>query len=162
MNKSRTSSMTSSGLALGLSILLTTTSTFFLRAKAFDKTKRVWGMAPSKASTSSRTPSTMSIIRSTSPPKSAWPGVSTMFIFVSPYMTEVFLERIVMPLSRSRSLLSITLSSTCSLSLNMPLCFKSWSTRVVLPWSTWAMIAIFLISLISSKLSTLRIESKIA
>ncbi len=44
-------------------------------------TKRVWGMGPSAASTSSSTPSTMFITRSTSPPKSAWPGVSTMLIF---------------------------------------------------------------------------------
>ena len=38
-------------------------------------------MGPSAASTSSRTPSTMFMIRSTSPPKSACPGVSTIFIF---------------------------------------------------------------------------------
>ena len=35
---------------------------------------------PSKASTTSSTPSTIFITRSTSPPKSAWPGVSTMLI----------------------------------------------------------------------------------
>ncbi len=37
-------------------------------------------MGPSAASTSSSTPSTMFMMRSTSPPKSAWPGVSTMLI----------------------------------------------------------------------------------
>ena len=68
--------------ASGRSSLLTTTTAFFLRPKAFLSTKRVWGMQPSKASTSSRTPSTMVRMRSTSPPKSAWPGVSMMLIFV--------------------------------------------------------------------------------
>ena len=37
---------------------------------------------PSDASTSSRTPSTILRARSTSPPKSAWPGVSTMLILL--------------------------------------------------------------------------------
>jgi hypothetical protein len=50
------------------------------RARAFLVTKRVWGMGPSTASTSSSTPSTMPSTRSTSPPKSAWPGVSTMLM----------------------------------------------------------------------------------
>ena len=39
---------------------------------------------PSEASTSSITPSTIVRPRSTSPPKSAWPGVSTRFSFTSP------------------------------------------------------------------------------
>ena len=47
-------------------------------------TKRVWGSGPSAASTSRSTPSTMVSPRSTSPPKSAWPGVSMMLIFTSP------------------------------------------------------------------------------
>ena len=49
-------------------------------AKAFWVTKRVWGMGPSTASTSSSTLSAMDSTRSTSPPKSAWPGVSMMLI----------------------------------------------------------------------------------
>ena len=44
-------------------------------------TKRVCGIGPSTASTSSSTPSTMLSTRSTSPPKSAWPGVSTMLMW---------------------------------------------------------------------------------
>lgn len=40
-------------------------------SRARDKTKRVWGMGPSKASTRRSTPFTIFRIRSTSPPKSA-------------------------------------------------------------------------------------------
>ena len=46
-----------------------------------------------------------------------------------------------MPRSRSRSLLSITRSATRSLARNVPLWCSSASTSVVLPWSTWAMMA---------------------
>ena len=49
-------------------------------ANAFWVTKRVWGIGPSTASTSSSTESTIDSTRSTSPPKSAWPGVSTMLM----------------------------------------------------------------------------------
>ncbi len=48
--------------------------------KAFCVTNRVCGIGPSKASTSSSTESTIDSTRSTSPPKSAWPGVSTMLM----------------------------------------------------------------------------------
>src|SRR5260363_101865 len=47
-------------------------------ASAFLVTKRVCGIGPSTASTSSSTLSTIDRTRSTSPPKSAWPGVSTI------------------------------------------------------------------------------------
>jgi hypothetical protein len=40
-------------------------------------------------------------MRSTSPPKSAWPGVSTMLMRVPFHSTEVGLAKIVMPRSRS-------------------------------------------------------------
>ena len=46
-----------------------------------------------------------------------------------------------MPRSRSRSFESITRSATFSLSRKVPLWRSSWSTSVVLPWSTWAMMA---------------------
>ena len=46
-----------------------------------------------------------------------------------------------MPRSRSRSLESITRSATFSLARKVPLWRSSWSTSVVLPWSTWAMMA---------------------
>ena len=53
----------------------------------------------------------------------------------------------VMPLSFSSSPESINLSSTISFSLNEPLCFIRLSIKVVLPWSTWAIIVMFLITL---------------
>ena len=141
MNRSSTSSTTSAGRAPGRSILLSTTTGFLPKARAFFSTKRVWGMQPSKASTSRSTPSTIISTRSTSPPKSAWPGVSTMLILVPLYMTAVFFDRMVMPRSRSRSPESMTRSATASFWRNTPDCRSSWSTRVVLPWSTWAMMA---------------------
>ena len=69
--------------ASGRSILLMTMIGVRRRSSAFRSTKRVCGSGPSDASTSSSTPSTIDSVRSTSPPKSAWPGVSTMLISVS-------------------------------------------------------------------------------
>jgi len=148
INSSITLSNTFSGSAPGLSILFITTIGFRFNAKDFFRTSRVCGMTPSKASTNSKTPSTVFRTRSTSPPKSACPGVSTMFIFTPSYITDVFLERIVIPLSFSISPESIILSDTCSFSLNTWLCFNKASTNVVFPWSTCAIIAIFLIFLL--------------
>ena len=68
-----------------------------------------------------------------------------MLILVLPYRTGVFLARIVMPRSRSRPA-SITRSTRCSCSANVPDWRRSASTSVVLPWSTWAMIAMFRMS----------------
>ena len=53
-------------------------------ARALRVTNLVWGMGPSKASTTSSTESTMLSTRSTSPPKSACPGVSMTLIFTPP------------------------------------------------------------------------------
>src|SRR5512139_358751 len=47
----------------------------------------------------------------------------------------------VIPRSFSRSFESITRSSTAWLSRKVPDCLRSWSTSVVLPWSTCAMMA---------------------
>ena len=58
---------------------------------------------------------------------------------------ETFLARMVMPRSRSSSLLSIINSPAASLSRNRCPANSILSTRVVLPWSTWAIIATFLI-----------------
>ncbi len=145
-NKSKISSITASGLASFLSILLMTTIGSNPSSNAFLRTNLVCGIAPSYASTTSKTLSTILSTRSTSPPKSACPGVSIMFILTPLYITAVFFERIVIPLSRSKSFESITLSCITSFSLKTLLCFKSASTKVVLPWSTWAIIAIFLMS----------------
>jgi hypothetical protein len=135
------------GLAPGLSTLLTTTMGLRPRASAFLVTKRVCGIGPSWASISSTTPSTMDSARSTSPPKSAWPGVSTMLMWVPSQLTAQFLARMVMPRSRSMALLSITVSTTFSWSAKVPDWRSSWSTMVVLPWSTWAMMAMLRICL---------------
>ena len=55
--------------------------------------------------------------------------------------TAVFLARMVMPFSRSRSPESMTRSLTDSLARKAPDCRSMASTRVVLPWSTWATMA---------------------
>ena len=81
MNSSMICSVSSTSSNSPLSILFTTTSTFLPRPSAFFKTYLVCGIQPSMASTSKSTPSTMDKMRSTSPPKSAWPGVSMMLIF---------------------------------------------------------------------------------
>ncbi len=59
------------------------------------------------------------------------------------YFTAVFLARIVMPFSRSRSFESIMRSSTESswCAAKAPACLSIPSTMVVLPWSTWATMA---------------------
>ncbi len=64
-----------------------------------------------------------------------------MLIFTSPKRTAVFLARIVMPFSRSRSIESSTRSATFWLSRNEPDCQSMASTSVVFPWSTCATIA---------------------
>src|SRR6266545_3239930 len=50
---------------------------------------------------------------------------------------------IVMPFSRSRSIESIIRSATVSFWRKRPDCHSMASTSVVLPWSTWAMMAMF-------------------
>ena len=98
--------------------LLITTIVFRFLAIACLRTNLVCGFGPSAASTRRRTPSTMFIMRSTSPPKSACPGVSTMFSLTSSPVTgsgmliEAFFAKIVIPRSLSRSLESITRSTT--------------------------------------------------
>src|SRR3569623_1305931 len=141
-NRSNTSLTTSVTRASGRSTLLIATIGLRPSLSALPTTNLVCGIGPSAASTSTITPSTIDRMRSTSPPKSAWPGVSTMLIWVSPQCTEVHLARMVMPRSFSRSLESIARSATRWFSRYVPDCCSSLSTRVVLPWSTCAMIAI--------------------
>ena len=64
-----------------------------------------------------------------------------MLILWLPKRTAVFLARMVMPFSRSSALESITRSTTSWFSRNTPLCQSMASTSVVLPWSTWATMA---------------------
>ena len=68
------------GTAVGLVDLVDYHDGLLAQRQRLCSTNRVWGMVPSKASTSSSTPSHMFSTRSTSPPKSAWPGVSMMLI----------------------------------------------------------------------------------
>ena len=71
--------------------------------------------------------------------------------FVPFQFIETFLERIVIPRSRSRSLASSTWSELfCPSRKSFPASIIL-STRVVLPWSTWAIMAMFLISCIFFK-----------
>ena len=140
-NRSKVWSTTHAGRLPGRSILLTTTMAFRPWASALRVTKRVCGIGPSTASTSSNTPSTMDSTRSTSPPKSACPGVSTMLMRVPPYSMAQFLARMVMPRSRSMSLESMMRSPSRSWAAKVPDCFSRQSTSVVLPWSTCAMMA---------------------
>src|SRR5438132_13073439 len=83
---------------------------FVFQCLAQDKT-RVCACGPSWASTTSSTPSTIFMIRSTSPPKSAWPGISTMLMRYPFHWNAAFFARMVIPFSRSRSIESITRSS---------------------------------------------------
>src|SRR5208283_2415618 len=140
--RSKTSLMTSLGRASGLSTLLMQTIGFRPILRALPTTNFVCGIGPSAASTSTMALSTMERMRSTSPPKSAWPGVSTMLMRVSFQTIEVAFAMIVMPRSFSRSFESITRSATRWFSRKAPDCCRSRSTSVVLPWSTWAMMAI--------------------
>src|SRR5215218_9609329 len=64
-----------------------------------------------------------------------------MLSLTSPYWTAVFLARIVMPFSRSRSIESMTRSLTSWLARKAPDCHSIASTSVVLPWSTCATMA---------------------
>ncbi len=134
IKRSSVLSTTISQRASGLSILFTTTITFNFLSSAFFKTNRVWGMGPSCASTSKRHPSAIVNIRSTSPPKSACPGVSMILILVSFHWIAAFLEKIVMPRSRSSSLESMI--SSCS-AISLCKCVSDWrnkaSTNVVFP-----------------------------
>ena len=78
--RSKHSLTTSLGRASGLSTLLTQTIGFRPIFSALPTTNLVCGIGPSAASTSTIAPSTIDRMRSTSPPKSAWPGVSTMLM----------------------------------------------------------------------------------
>src|SRR5256885_2778782 len=143
MKRSYTSSRAWAGRASPRSILLMPTMGESRASSAFFRTNGVCGSGPSAASTRSSTPSTSVSVRSTSEPKSAWPGVSTMLTWTPRYAMAVFLAMIVMPFSRSRSIESMIRSGTDSFARKRPDCQSMASTRVVLPWSTWAMIAMF-------------------
>jgi len=114
---------------------------------AWRSTVSVWGIAPSTASTTTIAPSTARIARVTSPPKSTCPGVSMRLIrwLVSSYswVIETFAASIVMPRSCSSSSVSIASCSPAVSSEIIPAPASRLSVSVVLPWSTWAAMAMF-------------------
>ena len=77
--RSKIMSRTLCGRAFSRSILLMTTMGLAPFSSALRRTNLVCACGPSCASTTRSTPSIIFMMRSTSPPKSAWPGVSTMF-----------------------------------------------------------------------------------
>mmetsp|Transcript_21271 Transcript_21271/g.34364 ORF Transcript_21271/g.34364 Transcript_21271/m.34364 type:complete len:473 (+) Transcript_21271:1140-2558(+) len=97
--------------------------------RAFPSTNLVCAIGPSVASTRSKHPSTMSSTRSTSPPKSACPGVSTALSTHARQGKLVYLEEMVMPRSFSNALLSISRSVA---TVWLPIVI-SVSSSVVLP-----------------------------
>ena len=110
--RSKTSFTTSLARASGLSTLFTATIGLRPIFSALPTTNLVCGIGPSEASTRTIAPSTMDKMRSTSPPKSAWPGVSTILIRVSFHAIDAALAMIVIPRSFSRSFESMTRSTT--------------------------------------------------
>ena len=122
--------------------MLITTIGVSRRSSALRSTNRVCGSGPSDASTSSITPSTIDSVRSTSPPKSAWPGrvddVDEMSLIVD---GGVLGEDGDAALALEFVAVHRALGDARSLARNVPLWCSSASTSVVLPWSTWAMMA---------------------
>ena len=143
-NKSNTSSNTSLARLSFLSILLIITIGFSLWERALPKTNLVCGIGPSEASVSNITPSAIQRTRSTSPPKSAWPGVSIILIFVCFQIIDVGFAKIVIPLSFSRSPLSRSLSSIFSFKwMNFSLLISSCSGLVLFLKPTKFKLSIF-------------------
>jgi len=83
-----------------------------------------------------------------------------MLITVSWYRIAVFLARMVIPFSRSRGFESMISEPISWFSRKVWLCFSSASTRVVFPWSTWAMIARLRMSCLRVVVITLCAETK--
>mmetsp|Transcript_56341 Transcript_56341/g.151631 ORF Transcript_56341/g.151631 Transcript_56341/m.151631 type:complete len:201 (+) Transcript_56341:544-1146(+) len=120
------------------------TNTFLFNLMANFKTNFVCGMGPSCASTNSTHASAMFKMRSTSPPKSACPGVSMRLILTPLYSRAAFLAKIVIPRSASKTLLSMDAKAASSLPR---VCFMRLFESVVLPWSTWPTVPKFMWSL---------------
>ena len=100
----------------------------------------VWACTPSTADNSRTAPSKAPRLRSTSPEKSAWPGVSMRFTAVSPKVSREDAARTEMPRRRSTSSQSVWAvpSSTLPALRMAPARYKSCSVRVVFPASAWA------------------------
>ncbi|KAL4573467.1 hypothetical protein LXL04_020275, partial [Taraxacum kok-saghyz] len=83
-----------SSLTKGLSTLFKSRIGLSPYLSALARTNFVWASGPSPASTTKIAPSTIPTTRSTSPPKSACPGVSTMFSSFSFHGMDVIISRI--------------------------------------------------------------------
>ena len=144
--RSTISSSTSSGMALGMSILLMTGIISRLWSMAMYRFDMVCACTPCVASTTSRAPSHAAMLLDTSYEKSTWPGVSMRlsmyFCPSSIYSIWMAWLLMVMPRSRSRSMSS----SICPSVIFIVLVRSSRRSAMVdLPWSIWAMIQKFLI-----------------
>ena len=143
--RSKTCSFTTSGRQLGLSTLFTTTMGFLPSASAFCSTKRVWGMVPSNASTSSSTPSAhvqhalhlaaeVGVARS----------VDDVDLVIRCRLTDTFFDE---NRDSALALQVVVVEDQLSglfgvVAQNVAGCRIILSTSVVLPWSTCAIIAI--------------------
>ena len=108
---------------------------------------RVCACTPSFAEISRIAPSKTDNERYTSAKKSICPGVSMMFTFVFSHWKEVIPVWIVIPLWRSKSVLSVLVVplSTLPNSVIAPLLYNKLSVKVVFPASTWAKTPILII-----------------
>ena len=122
------------------STLFTTSSVgmpIFSRAR---HSSLVWACTPSTAESTSTAPSSTVRLRSTSPKKSTWPGVSIRFTRTPLYSSEMEAARTEMPRRRSTSSQSVWVvpSSTLPAWRMLPLRSSSCSVTVVFPASAWA------------------------
>ena len=138
MKSSRTSSTTSSGRADGLSILLTTTIEQDLVPRLFSirNESEAWFLRRHKRPIQPHRPFHDPFHFSTEV-RVSWcvHDIDSSSVIA----TAVFLARIVIPRSFSRSFESIARSCNSLRSSKVCDCFNNSSTKVVLPWSTWAM-----------------------
>ena len=109
----------------------------------------VWACIPCVASTSRIAPSHAIKALETSYEKSTWPGVSIKLRVALSNFKRMGWDFIVIPFSRSSSILS-NIWSKCSPGFIRPDISINLSANVDLPWSTWAIIEIFLIFLLSN------------
>ena len=142
--RSTISSSTSSGIALGMSILLITGIISRLCSMAIYRFEMVCACTPCVASTTSSAPSQAAMLRDTSYEKSTCPGVSIRlriyFWPSSSYSICMAWLFMVMPRSRSKSMLSsICPSVICIVFVRS----SKRSAKVDFPWSMWAIMQKF-------------------
>ena len=115
--------LTRSGLASGLSILLSAMMIGTFAALAWPIASSVWGMTPSSAATTTTAMSVTFAPRARMAVNASWPGVSRKTTRRSPRVTSLAPMCCVMP-PRSPAATVVE---------------RMASSRLVLPWSTWPM-----------------------